>query len=41
MLVAVLPVLFVMGLVGLFLGALYLVFESTAWTLTYREVRGE
>jgi len=40
-LVAVLPVLFVMGLVGLFLGALYLVFESTAWTLTYREVRGE
>jgi len=39
--VSVLPILFVMGLVGLFLGALYLVFESTAWTLTYREVRGE
>lgn len=36
-----LPALLGMALVGLFIGGVYLVFRSTAWTLAFRALRGQ
>ena len=36
-----LPVLLVIFLVGVFVGGVYVVFSSAAWTLTFRELRGK